>query len=343
MSILPQSNEVVNSLQENFVKTVKSGDKWTRSKAASRKMAARLYNAGLRERAARMWQCGDYLAIQRTPDGELKADAPQLCRDRLCPMCSWRLARRRFAEMMAVFNSLSAEIIEKDYKATMLTLTIRNMPLSDLRASIDAMATAWHNMIRRELFRDCVGWARSLEITYNAKADTYHPHMHIILIWKRYDESEQMGEIIKEAWKRAAELNYMPQTDIRPVYSRDDGKDTSKTAVIKAALEAFKYAVKPDALANVPQSELLEFALAIKGVRFVSYGKAIKAARQALGFTGDDVAEPLDVKGVLPENTIVALLAWNGSDYAKAVLSEGNWKLTSSQLACAIAAEGVEE
>lgn len=328
----------MNNPVEN-VNEVYQGARWEGAKAASRKMAARLYAAGLNKRAARMWTCGDYLAIRKAEDGELIADAPQLCRDRLCPMCSWRLSRRRFAEMMAVFNALAPEIIERGYKATMLTLTIKNMKLSDLRRSIDGMATAWHNLIRREFFRDVVGWARSLEITYNAQAQTYHPHMHIILIWERYDNTQATADTIRDGWKAACNLDYSPVIDIREVYSREgDTSGESKHELIKSALEAFKYAVKPDSAEKIPQSDLFEFAGAIKGIRFVSYGKAIKRARAALGFKNEETAEDeSDVKNELPDHTVIALLAWSGTRYAPAVLTDGKWRFNPAELTAAAA------
>lgn len=328
----------MNNPVEN-VNEVYQGARWEGAKAASRKMAARLYAAGLNKRAARMWTCGDYLAIRKAEDGELIADAPQLCRDRLCPMCSWRLSRRRFAEMMAVFNALAPEIIERGYKATMLTLTIKNMKLSDLRRSIDGMATAWHNLIRREFFRDVVGWARSLEITYNAQAQTYHPHMHIILIWARYDNTQATADTIRDGWKAACNLDYSPVIDIREVYNRDSNETgDSKHELIKSALEAFKYAVKPDSAEKIPQADLFEFAGAIKGIRFVSYGKAIKRARAALGFKNEESAEDeSDVKNELPDDTVIALLAWSGTRYAPAVLTDGKWRFNPAELSAAAA------
>ena len=346
MSSIADNQQTVKSLHETKVQDFKNCVKWAHMKGASRKMAGRLFAAGLKDRAARMWQCGDYLVVHPSTTGEVVADSPMLCHDRLCAVCSWLLSRRRFAEMMAVFNALSPEIIENGYKATMLTLTIRNMPLCDLRKSIDAMADAWHNLIRREAFREVVGWARSLEITYNKQADTYHPHMHVILMWRSYDDTPLMSEYIRDAWRRSAKLDYDPQTDIRPVYSADsaDG-ELSKSSIIKSALEAFKYAVKPDSASDVPQKDLFEFAGAIKGVRFVSYGKAIKRARQALGFKNDDMPETPDVVNTLPDSTVIAIMAWNGTAYTKAALTSGKFRLSSAQLQCAIAAadEGVSE
>lgn len=346
MSSIAEKQQAVKSLHETKVQDFKSSEKWACMKGASRKMAGRLYAVGLTDRASRMWQCGDYLVVHPNTTGEVVADSPVLCHDRLCAVCSWLLSRRRFAEMMAVFNALAPEIIEHGYKATMLTLTIRNIPLSDLRQSIDAMAEAWHNLIRREAFREVVGWARSLEITYNKQANTYHPHMHVILMWRSYDDTPLMSEYIRDAWRKSAKLDYDPQIDIRPVYSADsaDGELT-KGSIIKSALEAFKYAVKPDSASDVPQKDLYEFAGAIKGVRFVSYGKAIKRARQALGFKNNDMPETHDVANTLPDETVIAIMAWNGTAYTKAALTSGKFRLTSAQLQCAVAAadEGVSE
>lgn len=339
MFSIAETPDSVKSLYETKAQDFKNSNKWALMKSQSRKMSGRLFAVGLKDRASRMWQCGDYLVVHPNSTGEVVADSPVLCHDRLCPICSWLLSRRRFAEMMAVFNALSPEIIENGYKATMLTLTIRNMPLHDLRRSIDAMADAWHNLIRREAFREVVGWARSLEITYNKQADTYHPHMHVILMWRSYDDTPLMSEYIRDAWRKSAKLDYDPQTDIRPVYSADSANgELTKGSIIKSALEAFKYAVKPDSASDVPQKDLYEFAGAIKGVRFVSYGKAIKRARQALGFKNTDEPETPDVVNALPDETIIAIMAWNGTAYTKAALTSGKFRLSSAQLQCALAA-----
>lgn len=340
MNSITSENAVVNGFHGNFDNEVIHGQKWTAAKVASRKMAARLYAVGLNTRAARMWTCGEYLIVRQTADG-LTADAPQLCRDRLCPVCSWRLSRRRFAEMMAVFNAIAPEMVAKNYTSTMLTLTIRNMALPDLHAAIDGMSQAWHNLIRREAFRQVAGWARSLEITYNAESKTYHPHMHIILIWEKYDDSAATAETIRQGWKSVCKLDYTPIIDIRPVYSRDADGDT-KSAVIKSALEAFKYSVKPDSAEKIPQADLFEFAAAIKGVRFVSYGKAIKRARSALGFKNEDCAEEMDTANALPDETVAAIMAWNGTSYTRAALTEGKWRLNPAEIACAAAVAAAE-
>lgn len=323
--IVADSREIVN---ENSTK------KWALRKRASRKTAARLFAAGLKSRAARMYECGDYLVSRMDPiTGEVKTDTMQLCRDRLCPLCSWRLSLRRFAEMMAVMELLQTEIMENNYHVSMLTLTVRNMPLGELRAAIEAFSKAWHDMSRREFFKGAVvGWSRSLEITYNNRTDTYHPHYHCIIIWKPdADATELSAKVMRKAWREAYNCDYDPVIDIRDVYSNKD-EEENKPSIIKSALEAFKYAVKPDSVDKIPQEHLAEFANAVSGVRFVSYGRAIKEARRSLGFKNSDNAEPLNTPNTLPDSTIIAVMRWNGTAYTKTTLEAEPWRLSKERL-----------
>lgn len=331
--IVPDRQEVVN---ENL-------KIWAIKKRASRKTAARLFRAGLKNRAARMYECGDYLVTHVDEvTGELKTDTQQLCRDRLCPICEWRLSLRRFAEMMAVLNMLQPEIIENNYHVSMLTLTVRNMPLEELRSAIEAFSKAWHDMSRREFFKGAVvGWSRSLEITYNNRTNTYHPHYHCILIWRPDEDSTEItAKVMKKAWKDAYNCDYDPIIDIRDVYSNDDD---GRSSIIKSALEAFKYAVKPDSVDKVPQEHLAEFANAISGVRFVSYGRAIKEARKSLGFRQTDTAETLDTPTNLPDKAIIAVMRWNGTAYTRTTLEAEPWRLSKDRLAKELELTGEDE
>lgn len=339
MSILAEENENVNTFVETIVHRSKrpsqssKWNSWNAKKRESRIMSARLYRSGLRERAARMYQCGDYITERiSSVTGEVTTDTAQLCKDRLCPICQWRLSIRRFCEMMSVLNMLKEDIIKNDYKVSFLTLTVQNVELADLRKCIDAYATAWHSMNRRKLFNNVVGWSRSLEITYNSKTNTYHPHYHIILIWEKKDETALSAKIIQNAWKHAYKCDYYPVIDLRETYTKDDATKADKVeSTVKAALEAFKYAVKPDSLKNIPQKDLFEFATAIKNVRFVSYGKIIKELRKALGFKNDDTAQPIDV----PANDdalILSVLRWNGVHYEKATFETVPWKISKERL-----------
>lgn len=341
MSIVTDNAKIVNSNNKTF-----DNDeviKWSVKKKQSRIMSAKMYRAGLRDRAARMYQCSDYITERINPQtGEVITDTAQLCKDRLCPICNWRLSLRRFTEMMAVLNVLKEDIIKYDYKVAFLTLTVKNVELPDLRKCIDTYAKAWHNMSRREIFRGVVGWSRSLEITYNREKNTYHPHYHIILIWEKEAYTEMAGKIMQQAWKHAYKCDYDPIIDIREAYTKNDVPTDNTEAVVKAAVEAFKYSVKDKALKEIPQKDLYKFAEAIKGVRMVSYGKAIKELRKALGFRNDDTAQPLDVPAY-DDNLVISVMRWNGTAYKKSSLENLPWNIAKSKLEKEIEAAGSDE
>lgn len=329
MSIVADKDPIVNS-PKKVIDNEKIAE-WALHKAQSRTMAKRLYAAGLKARAARMYSCGDYIVSRVADTGEVVTDTAQLCRDRLCSICSWRLSLRRFAEMMAVINAIEPQIIEYGYKVTMLTLTVRNVPINDLRACLDTFARAWHNMSRREMFRGVVGWSRNLEITYNKQEKTYHPHYHCLLIWKKEDYTEQAGAILRDGWKHAYKCDYDPIIDIREAYSKEN--DDRRHAVVRSALEAFKYSVKPSTLQDIPQEDLYQFAAAVSGFRFVGYGKVIKEVRHALAFR--DADEPVSAVEDAPsfsDEMTIAVMRWNGTAYTETTLTDEPWLVSARVL-----------
>jgi hypothetical protein len=75
------------------------------------------------------------------------------------------------------------------------TLTIKNVKAENLAETIEKMLKDISNIIRvlRERKKINISGIRKIEITYNAKMDTYHPHFHIL-------HNENVGDIIIEEW-----------------------------------------------------------------------------------------------------------------------------------------------
>jgi hypothetical protein len=75
------------------------------------------------------------------------------------------------------------------------TLTIKNVKAEKLAETIEKMLKDISNIIRvlRERKKINISGIRKIEITYNAKMDTYHPHFHIL-------HNENVGDIIIEEW-----------------------------------------------------------------------------------------------------------------------------------------------
>jgi hypothetical protein len=123
------------------------------------------------------------------------------------------------------------------------TLTIKNVKAENLAETIEKMLKNMSNIIRvlREKRKINISGIRKIEITYNAKMDTYHPHFHIL-------HNENVGDIIIDEWvkrnptakKKVWDWKKKEMVDIqtsKPVTKKDEDDK-------KFLNEIFKYATK---------------------------------------------------------------------------------------------------
>lgn len=276
MNIIPNSGGIV---------------KWSEKKVDSKAVAAKMYaaakefsDAALLRRSYAMYDCGRYVEMKICPDcGRAEVQRANLCRDRFCPTCAWRLSRRRFAEMCSTI-ALVEDL--QNYTPAFLTLTVRNCTARDLGYTVKKMARDWNKlMIRKEIANMIGGFARSLEITYNAETKCFHPHYHVILLFKESKSQAAMQRLFRYAWRSCCRLEYEPITDFRFIDS-----ECSPEKLEAAICETYKYTVKPGALAKMPLDIFYEMTKALKNIRTASFGGCIKAARALLGFS--DTEEP---------------------------------------------------
>lgn len=312
--------------------------RWRYYKLQSLDMASRMMqHKALINRAVRMQWCGRPLAMSVCPIcGRKHIKGEHMCHDRMCPLCQWQLSRVRFAQMLECLRLLDEQLTARNCKIGMMTLTLRNVPLSKLRATLKLMAEAWNNMSRRQFWqRAVVGSARHVEITYNTTANTYHPHLHILVITITENPVE-LHKIARAAWKHALKIDYDPITDYREAYVKDaekaaevasiterpviDWQTNKQAANAAAARECAKYILGQKAMASIPDKDLARFAAAISGLRMVSYTGLLKLARQALAYKDEQIvdAEPSEASrqccGVELEHYV---LEWSGTGYVK--------------------------
>lgn len=287
--------------------------KWQTHKLLAEKMAKKLSRCGgfSPARANRMLTCGDTLTVAYCPScGKTHAIHNNRCRDRLCPLCNWRLSIQRYHEMLDTLKELKPTMQNK--RVAMLTLTIRNIKPYALKDCLKSMSKAWKRLYQAKIFEPVWGWARCTEITYNITTKTCHPHMHILLIWENdnLNIAETMATM-KSGWKAAARLGYQPIIDLREAYSKEGDDD-----IIAAAGEAFAYSIKPATTAAMSLQHLKEFADAIAGYRFISYGGSIKRARMKLGLTdADQITDHNETICKCGNKLEHMVLAWSAGGY----------------------------
>lgn len=257
-------------------------EKWTAKKAAGARRAETMKRAGFYTRAERIELCGKEIHGYQCRDcGHFEVSRANFCRDRMCPLCNWRLSMKRFAKMLDIARTVREEE-PGGWEA--VTLTVKNCPVNKLTETINEMMKAWNCcMSNREMKEVCAGWARSLEITYNHKTRTFHPHFHVILV---KNGSESAGRTLVKRWLNCkyTTAGYMAQEthEIKSRWEENAAEHIIDDVTIHAILEAYKYAVKeqPDedgkTVDDMPVGAFRKLVEGIDGRRLVAFGGVIK-------------------------------------------------------------------
>lgn len=239
----------------------------------------------LKKRGFKMKECSTTLVYEYCPECEATViKQVNLCRDRLCPVCNWRLSLKRYAEMLQIMERIEAE----EYDCTFLTLTIKNCKPKELSDKLKLLSVGWDRLCKRKLIKEnVIGWAKSIEVTYNEEKREMHPHIHVILIWKKGMYNNLLQLEIKQIWKDVLHIVYDPIIDLREIHNRDtkkthDEKVDEDRKITKAILETFKYAVKDKSLMDMPLSDFRTFALQFTGHRLISFGGIFKEIRKEI-------------------------------------------------------------
>ena len=186
--------------------------------------------------------CAGYISFAWYDVGEDKPKfnlvQASFCRKRMCPLCAWR----RSLMLKARFCKNIFDVMDKYPKARyiFLTLTVQNVPVSELRTTLKEMNIAFKRMYQLDVMKKYVlGFVRNVEVTRDKTVSDYcHPHFHIIIMVKStyfqsgYINQEQFTEI----WKQCLRVTYKPIVYVKTVRSSAD-----KSFVVK---EMFKYCVK---------------------------------------------------------------------------------------------------
>lgn len=198
---------------------------WAERKRESRAVDASLIRVGkadgdegCEKAGSRVWACADDLTFRIEADPETgevvqRLDGVHFCRDRLCPLCQWRKSLVTASTLSRCLGWVDAE--HPGLVPIFLTLTVRNCSSGELGGTIHALTDGWGRMVKDRRMRGRIaGYFRSVEVTYAAQADTWHPHIHaVLLVDAAYfsDPSLYMDQAAwVTAWRRFARLDYDP-------------------------------------------------------------------------------------------------------------------------------------
>ncbi len=229
--------------------------------------------------------CADTLLFMQNAEGKKKLKSANFCRLRLCPMCQWRRSLKMFGQV----KKITDKILESDKSIRFIfgTFTIRNCDAKDLEACIDNLNKKFRYLVAssltfapaKKLKQNLLGYLKAVEVTYNTKDKTYHPHLHVIFAVRNTFFSSSKYYMSKKEWislwQQALGVDYKPQTDIRAI----------KSGTAKAVAEVAKYPVKTAPILKLDDEavEVLKtLTLSLNKKRFVSYGGIFKTIKQEL-------------------------------------------------------------
>lgn len=222
---------------------------WDSHRANSDKVACHYHSEGYDRYSERISHCSTRLEFVQVVDGELKSyklRSALFCRHRYCTVCQWRNSLMWTARLLKAMPK-----IQKDYpthRYILLTLTVKNCPIEELRSTVEWMHKSWERFVKRKSFPG-VGFIRSLEVTRNKKDNTAHPHFHVLMMVPSGYFGKSGGYLSKdkwiEMWKSCLRVNYDPSIDVKVVNEK-----TNKNGLVGALKEVLKYTVKPSDLVD---------------------------------------------------------------------------------------------
>jgi plasmid rolling circle replication initiator protein Rep len=248
--------------------------------------------------AGRMQHCSGYLgfgwqADPETGESRLRLRAARFCRVRHCPVCQWRRSMMWQARFLKALPAI--EQAHPSARWLFLTLTVRNMPVQELRQSLQEMNRAWNRLrLRHEFVSNVQGWIRTTEVT-RGRDDSAHPHFHCLLMvrpsyfGKGYVTQSRWADL----WRECARLDYQPSVHITAVKPKPG---MSESPMRRAVYETLKYSVTPEDMMD--REWLLELTKQVHRLRFIASGGALKNVLREADESDEDLMLAEDGEGV---------------------------------------------
>lgn len=242
--------------------------------------------------AVRMENCGTDAWIQRSPSTKRVRVVCNACRVRTCPRCQHNAAGKLKRRLDIALRSAP----RTDFR--LITLTMRSTT-APLRTQILNLKASFRRLRQRKSWQDHVqGGYAILEITYNAKRDQWHPHLHVITSGKFFRQAELSRE-----WGRASRGS--PIVDIRRIRTTNGVLHYVTAYVTK----------QPEHLENAPEARWIEYFDAIRSSRFlIAFGNIPRASKPE-----PDPADPRDWEPLQPLYVVV-IAAEQGQEWARLLL-----------------------
>lgn len=266
--------------------------------------------------AHKISECGTYISFkQNIHTDKVTIDKANFCKARICPICAWRSSLKEYSYMKQTVSLLEAQAKAKNikYNYLFLTLTLKNCSNIELDDTITTLTTGFKHLLRKKKVKSIArGYYRNIEITYNKRVDTYHPHIHAILVVpSTYFKKEYITKAEWQGlWKDVLKVDYIPQIDIQRV---DMASNDNAVAELSKYTVKFKNLLTNNYYKNIEVVETLHYSMLSR--RLKSYGGVIRQVRKHIKTDISDYELKEDNTVYLPSDYIKYNLIFSNQGY----------------------------
>lgn len=278
-----------------------------------------------KKKIARVLDCGSFLEFRHAetvPGAGLFEKQGELhnanfCRERLCPMCSWRRSYKIFAQCSQIMD-----LIVNDYEFIFCTFTIPSVAASGLSEAIDKLMKGFSTLMKKTRLKKAVcGFYRALEVTRNNNFGSksyglYHPHFHCVFaVRKSYFTSRDyisQPEFL-QMWRDSFGDQSITQVDVRRTFGHDISSAVAEVA--KYTVKSSDYLFEDNPVLTDEIVSTLSSALA--GRRLVSFGGCFRKAWQQLNLDDPEDGDLVNLNGKINFHLLylITRFGWSAGCY----------------------------
>lgn len=245
--------------------------------------------------------CASQLEYLQDAEGNKKLYKTYFCRVRLCPMCQWRRSLKLFSQVSKITDYINQQQ-NNQVRYLFITLTQKNCCGSELVQEINKINKSFSLLVDKtkrvqpatKFKKMLLGYIKSMEVTYNPKTKTYHPHLHCIFAVQE-EYFNKANYINKNTWRAIwadlLKVDYLPQVNVQAI---------KPARQQKAVAELAKYPAKVSSILNLPQMQAVQVIIDLTTLcykrRFVAFGGIFKKTKALLKLQ-DVEAENADLVG----------------------------------------------
>ena len=288
---------------------------WDKHRGNADKVAALYAGSEFQAYSDRVTFCSEFLQFGIVAEEDfqamkLKLRAARFCRVRHCPVCQWRRSLMWKAKAYKVLPRIVEDY--PTHRWVFLTLTQKNVPIDELKATLQHMNRSFQRMVQRKAW-PAVGWLRSTEVTLGRNR-TAHPHFHCLLMVKPgyFGKNYMKQAEWVELWRSCMRLDYNPILDVQAVKRGQQP--------MQLVPELLKYCTKESDLV-ADREWFLELARQLHKMKAVATGGVLKSYLQELEQEPEDLIGK-DEEAELTEDEISLFFGWRRKERKYRLLTD---------------------